>query len=99
MPWFTAKCAFLSVHFEADPPHEQIGEFRYSLVRAEDESAARGAVSGLAKKREHTYENVYGATVHWKFDRIQEIKELFADELASGMEVYFEYFSPSESSR
>jgi|SRR6266702_5428908 len=98
MLWYTAKCRFLSLHSGEEPPHEMLGEFRFFLLKAEDEEVAREKARLIAKQREHSYKNQYGATVTWVFDSLIDVKQILNSELGEGAEIYSEYFSAAQNS-
>jgi hypothetical protein len=93
MPWFAAKCKFLSLHTGNEPEHENLGEYRYFLVQAANEQKGMEAPVAMAKTKEHSFENVYGATVTWAFEGVLELKEILDKQPISGTELYSEFFS------
>lgn len=58
---------------------------------------ALAAARALGVERQHSYENKFGQTVHWKLAQVVEIKELLTDALGHGTEVYYRFFSRPES--
>ena len=93
--WFTAKCIYVSEHSGIEPPHEILREHRYFLVSGQDEVEAERKVHRIAIEREHSYVNEFGATVTWKLECTQDVKEIFDFELRDGLEVYHEYIGGS----
>lgn len=95
--WYTAKCLYWAEHNGPEPPHLPLYETRYLLISAPDEDGAMEKALQIAKDRQHSYLNQYGATVSWKLKQVLEVKEIFNFELKDGMEIYHEYTHAPQS--
>ena len=92
MSWYTAKCRFRSIHTGEEPPHETVGEYRFFLLKADNEEGARDKAQIISKRKEHSYKNKYGATVSWCFESVVDVKEVIDGGFVEGTEIYSEYF-------
>lgn len=89
--WYTAKCLYRAVHVGDEPPHEPLSELRYFLTRGDNQADAMKKALVIAKRRQHSYQNQFGATVNWKLEQVIDAKEIFDFELKDGLEIYHEY--------
>ncbi len=92
MSWYTAECLYRS-EMDDFSASEQLCEYRYFLVRADDDEAANDKAWELARRKQHTYLNENGIEVRWLLDEVVETKEVLAEELSEETEVYHRYFS------
>jgi hypothetical protein len=91
MNWYTARCLFRSVHLGKPKRRRQLIEYRYILVKASGDKTATIRARQLAKKEEHSYRNLHGVKVKWVLERVLEVTEILAREIAEGTEVYHQY--------
>jgi hypothetical protein len=91
MNWYTARCLFRSEHENGFNRRRQLVEYRYFLLRAKDDKSASKKARTLAKSKEHSYLNASGVRVSWTLERVIDIKEILANRLSEGTEVYYKY--------
>lgn len=101
--WFAARLILKSEHFgHPDPSIYQdmtageLDEDTYEelivLIQADDETAALTASEAVGKSKEHSYENKYGQTVCWSLVKVAELKQIMAEEIGHGTEVFYRFF-------
>jgi hypothetical protein len=90
MNWYTAKCLFRCV-VQGKRPDDLLRECTYFLVRAKDNRDALKRAAAIAKSKQHSYVNQYGGKVEWIFERVLNVKEILAQELDEGTEIYYTY--------
>jgi len=91
--WYTAECVYKSIHIGEEPTHEKLGEYRIFLIRAEDDEHALEKALSVAKQREHSFQNTYGATVNWVLESVINVVEVIDGDLRDGCEIYYKFFS------
>ena len=92
MPWYTAECLYHSELIDASQS-EQLCEYRYFLLEADDGQRASEKAWELAKRKQHSYLNGQGVRVNWLLEEVVATKELLTEGLNEGTEVYYKYFS------
>jgi len=91
MNWYTARCLFRSEYENGPTRRKQLVEYRYLLLRAKDDKSASKKAKTVAKRKEHSYLNPSGVKVSWILEKVTDIKEIMANRLSEGIEVYYEY--------
>jgi hypothetical protein len=94
MAYFTAKCSYQASHTGPHAVDSSLGEYRYFLVEAAEEEDAREMAIQLARSEAHSYTNMHGVTVQWKFKKLEAIQLLLEEHLRPGMEIFSEFFTP-----
>lgn len=90
MPWYAAECLYYA---DTSPKaSEQLGEYRYFLLEAPDDEAAKMKAWQLARTREHSYTGADGTQVMWLLESVTDVKEILDDKLSEGTELYHKYF-------
>ncbi|WP_083717482.1 DUF4288 domain-containing protein [Siminovitchia thermophila] len=65
-------------------------EERHYLIRAKDRDHAEWSGQQLGSQHEHSYKNIYGEQVLWKYERLLECYEV-DEKLGDGAEIYSRY--------
>jgi hypothetical protein len=72
--WYSATVLFESA-VSGSPSLRPLCEERVVLVQAANEARARAVVMRYAKEEQHSYPNVYGQAVAWRFIEIEKVEE------------------------
>lgn len=97
--WFVVNLLYKSIktgqkkvpsEFEEEEEEVEVYEERHFLIRANDQEQAESIGGTLGHKNEHSYENIYGEQVLWKYEKLLECFEM-TDELENGAEIYSRY--------
>jgi|GEM_PF-1292584 len=95
MKWFSAL-----VIQEATHPEEQnqspLFEADVILINAVTEDEARKKAEEIGKSSQHEYLNAYGHRVAWVFKEVLDIKEVDAERIGDGTEVYYVFLNREE---
>ena len=92
MNWYPAECVFRSVHHDGSAKGKQLLERHYFLLKADDDESANKKARELAKNKQHSYSNPDGIRVKWVLERVVDVKQILANKLSEGTEVYYQYF-------
>lgn len=69
------------------------------ILLATDADAAYEKAMQLGKAEELSYLNGYGETVYWEFVGLENLEELFADDLQDGVEIRSRLFDCGDPTR
>jgi hypothetical protein len=72
---------------EIEHEEAEVYEVRHYLIKAKDHESAQLIGRKLGSKNEHSYQNIYGEQVFWKYEKLIECFEVL-DEIEDGAEVY-----------
>ena len=92
MPWYTAECLYRS-ELASCTADEQLCEYRYFLVKADDDQAANEKARELAAAKQHGYLNANGEKVHWVLEAVIDTKQILNEDLSEGTEIFHRYVS------
>ena len=89
--WYSAKALF-RCEVEGDRRKRILFEETIFLLRAPYEEEARKKALAIARKKQLSYNNMFGKRVRWKFHKLLEVLYLIDQKMAPGAEVYWRLF-------
>lgn len=89
--WYSARALF-RCEVQGDKRKRILFEETIFLLRARFDAEARKNALKIARKKQHSYNNVYKERVRWKFHRLLEVLHLIDQRLVPGAEVYWRLF-------
>ena len=84
--WFAVRLLLRS-HIGGTPSLRPLCEERVVLFRGPDEATVRTMATAYARGEEHSYANVYGEHVEWRFVAIEQVDALDDADPGKGWEV------------
>jgi Domain of unknown function (DUF4288) len=85
MNWYVAE---LIVECRVGRARPALWDQQLVVLRARNARAAYATAMTLGRKQNHTYPNVTGDTVRWRFKGLGDLQEILARTLRSGTEVH-----------
>jgi hypothetical protein len=92
LAWYTAECLYRS-ELPSSGATEQLCEYRYFLLKADDDESASEKARSIAKKKQHRYLNEKGEEVNWILEEVVDTKQVLSEGFTEEIEIYHRYFS------
>ena len=94
--WFGASLLDESTVAEGDDA-APLFEEQIFVLRADDEESARVAAATIGNDGVLSYHNALEQRVDWRFVAVVDVKQLFADEIDTGTEVFYRFLTKLEA--
>ncbi len=95
--WYTAHVFYRSDIRSTRPRKFHTFEEVYFLVSGVTSSEALQKAKKLAKRKEHSYKNMYGEAVSWRLAKFVGIQETTDQKFKDGAEVYLRFLKGLKS--
>jgi hypothetical protein len=93
--WFSAR-ALYRCDVRDGRDCEPLCEESIFIFLATDEAAAEVRAEQVARERQMSYQNNEGSSVEWRLVSVEDVYQIFDQELSDGAEVYSRLFQPSD---